>query len=315
METSSFTSASRAGVAAALGAYILWGILPIYWKMIHFVSAHEILAHRIVWSFVFMVVVLFLSGRFASFYAEARQIVTEPKKLLGITMASLLISVNWLTYIWAVNDNRIVETSLGYYMNPLVSVLLGVGVLKERLSFRQKLSFFLAFLGVLNMVVQVGTIPWVALILAISFALYGMFKKMVHAGAFTGLTLETLLVSPLAFFYLTRVYQGAETLPWLENTATLWLLIGTGVITAIPLILFARGANSLSLTLLGFLQYVSPTIALLLGIFLYNETFTLSHLVSFSFIWLALAVFSSGNIKGFAKVKNQWKKHEEIRES
>lgn len=302
MEDSRITY-SQAGIAAALGAYILWGILPVYWKLIHAVTAYEILAHRIIWSFVFMLLILLVSGKFTSFWAEARQIVAEPRKLFGITMASLLISINWLTYIWAVNDNRIVETSLGYYMNPLVSVLLGIGVLKERLSFWQKVSFGLAFLGVINMLVQLGSLPWVALVLAVSFALYGMCKKMVSVGPFTGITLETLIVSPIALVYLASQYQNGLPQILVDSPITLGLLAGTGIITAVPLILFAQGANKLSLTILGFLQYVSPTIALLLGVLLYHEAFTTVHWISFSFIWGALVIFSMAKTRMFVQLK------------
>lgn len=286
-----------AGMASTAVAYILWGILPIYWKAIDNVTAYEILAHRIIWSCCFMLCILFMTNDIRVFQDEVRQIIAEPKRLLGVVAASLLISVNWLTYIWAVNENRIIETSLGYYINPLVSVLLGVFVLREKLSFWQMISFGLALVGVVNMAVNFGSVPWVALLLAVSFALYGLFKKIVKVGAITSITLETVIVSPLALLYLIYLQQqgqGAFHLIW---QGTSGLLVGSGIVTAVPLILFSWGANRLPLTIMGFLQYISPTIGLILGIFLYHEPFTPVHLLSFGFIWLALAILSLSRTK------------------
>ncbi len=298
------TNDKMLGAASAAGAYMLWGVLPIYWKALDHVPAYEILAHRIIWSFCFMMFILFVTNGVKTFQDECRQIVSEPKRFFGVVAASLLISINWLTYIWAVNENRIIETSLGYYINPLVSVLLGIFVLKEKLSVWQVISFLLALVGVLNMAVNFGTVPWVALLLAISFALYGLFKKMVRVGSITGITLETLIVSPLALIYVSYLQQSGKGAFQFSWQGTSELLIGAGVVTAVPLILFACGANRLPLTLIGFLQYISPTIALILGIFLYHEPFTTAHLLSFGFIWLALAIFSLSRTKPFCRLES-----------
>ncbi|MDT8902374.1 EamA family transporter RarD [Anaeroselena agilis] len=281
-----------AGLASAVGCYILWGFLPIYWKFLSHVPALEILAHRIVWSFVFLIGLLAVTGKISPARREIAAILADRKKLAGVLAATVLISINWLVYIWAVNDSRILETSLGYYINPLVSVLLGIVVLKERLSLRQTVAVALAGLGVLNQAVNVGGLPWVSLALAFSFGLYGLCKKMLHIGAVTGITLETLLLSPISFLYLAWLQnQGVGALTP-GQPATAVLLILTGAVTAIPLLLFANAANRIPLTILGFIQYLSPTIALFVGVFIYHEPFSAGRFLSFAFIWAALAVFS-----------------------
>ena len=280
------------GVVCAIGAYFLWGILPIYWKIVREVPATEVLAHRILWSLFFMLCILLVTKRMKSFFEEFRQILSNPKQFAGVVMASLFISVNWCTYIWAVNDNRIIETSLGYYINPLVSVLLGILVLNEKLSFWQIVSFVLAVIGVFIMALNFGGIPWVSLLLAVSFAFYSLCKKIVKIGAITSITIETIVISPIALMYLAYIEQQGIGHFGSSSWGISGALLGSGVVTAIPLILFAKGANRLPLAMLGFVQYVSPTISLLVGVFLFNEAFTMIHFLSFGFIWLALVVFS-----------------------
>ena len=280
------------GVVCAIGAYCLWGILPIYWKLLREVPATEVLAHRILWSLFFMLCILLVTKRMKSFFEEFRQILSNPKQFAGVVMASLFISVNWCTYIWAVNDNRIIETSLGYYINPLVSVLLGILVLNEKLSFWQIVSFVLAVIGVFIMALNFGGIPWVSLLLAVSFAFYSLCKKIVKIGAITSITIETIMISPIALIYLAYIEQQGIGHFGISSWGISGALLGSGVVTAIPLILFAKGANRLPLAMLGFVQYVSPTISLLVGVFLFNEAFTMIHFLSFGFIWLALVVFS-----------------------
>ncbi|MDR3563961.1 MAG: EamA family transporter RarD [Negativicutes bacterium] len=292
------------GVASAISAYTIWGFLPIYWKLVKAVPALEILAHRFIWSLFFMVLVLALAKRMKSFQREIREIVARPGKILGVLAAAAIITVNWLIYIWAVNDSRIIETSLGYYINPLVSVLLGIVVLKEKLSFWQKVAVLLAALGVLNLTVNFGGIPWVALSLAVTFALYGLCKKMLQIGALTSITLETLLISPAAFLYLSYLHQHAASSFDLNTPLLAGLLIGSGVITAVPMVLFSNSANRLPLSVLGFIQYLSPTIALFVGIFLYHEPFSLTHLLSFGLIWLALATFSLSRTSAFVRLES-----------
>lgn len=281
-----------AGVASAVGCYLIWGFLPIYWKLIDNVPAMEILAHRVVWCFLFLLGLLAFTGRIGQTRRELASIAASRIKVAGVLAAAVIVTVNWFIYIWAVNDSRILETSLGYYINPLVSVLLGVVVLKERLTVRQAAAVALAALGVLNQAVHVGGLPWVSLSLAVSFGLYGLCKKMLNIGAITGLTLETFLLSPAALIYLAWLQyhgQGSFT-PGEPVTAA--LLFGTGVATAVPMLLFANAANRIPLSVLGFFQYLSPTIAMFVGIFLYHEPFSATQFVSFACIWAALAIFS-----------------------
>lgn len=216
----------------------------------------------------------------------------KAKTLLGVFLGSLLITLNWFIYIWAVNSNQVIETSLGYYINPLFTVFLGVIVLKERIDKWQILSLLLALLGVIVITVQYGKVPWVALSLAISFGLYGLVKKLSNLTSIIGLTMETMMVAPLALGYI--VYKHLEgtssliALPW----NVLILVVLSGVVTAIPLLLFAQGAKCVPLSTLGFIQYLSPSIALLLGIFLFKENFTKVDFISFGLIWLALGIYS-----------------------
>ena len=280
------------GIVSAICAYALWGFMPIYWKLLRQASALEILSHRVIWSLVFLFIFLLLARRLSAFRSEVRNIINEPRRIFGVFASTVIISLNWLVYIWAVNDNRIIETSLGYYINPLVNVLLGVVFLQERLSARQYLAVSLAVFGVLVLTLQFGEIPWVALMLAFSFAFYGLCKKLLGISATTGIMLETFLISPVAMLYLFFLHAHGAGLAGPENVFITVLFIGTGIFTALPMVLFANAANHLPLSMLGFIQYLSPTIALLTGVFLYHEPFTLTHGVSFGLIWLALALFS-----------------------
>ena len=280
------------GILSAVVAYLMWGFLPIYWKLLRQAGALEILSHRIFWSLFFLAVFLLLTRRLSAFRSEIRDLVRDRRRVCGVLVSTLLITLNWLIYIWAVNDSRIVETSLGYYINPLVNVLLGVALLKERLSTKQYLAVALAAAGVLNLTLNFGAFPWVALSLAVSFGLYGLCKKLLGLSPITGIALETLLISPVALIYLFSLeVQNAGTFGWANPLPTA-LFIGAGIVTAIPMVLFANAANQLPLSVLGFIQYLSPTIALLTGVFLYHEPFTYMHALSFGLIWLALALFS-----------------------
>ncbi|WP_099159312.1 EamA family transporter RarD [Virgibacillus ndiopensis] len=281
----------KIGIIYTAGAYLLWGFLPIYWKLVQQVSAGEILAHRIVWSFLFMIGVILCVRKWSEFIKECKIIMQDKKKLIGITLASIVISINWLTYIWAVNSDHVIQASLGYYINPLVSILLGIIVLKERLTRSQLLSFLIAGVGVINLAVSYGVFPWVSILLALSFGFYGLLKKMVDIGAMFGLAIETMIVTPIAFIYLLAISDNVGfTSGDLFNSTNL-LLIGAGIATAVPLLMFATGAKQIPLSMVGFLQYIAPTIMLILGVFLYHETFSRAHLISFSLIWIALIIY------------------------
>lgn len=297
------------GMLFAVGAYILWGILPIYWKLLEQVPAEEVLAHRIIWSFLFLLIILLLIGKFNDFLIELKTVSTQPKKLIGVVFTTIFISLNWFVYIWAVNNEQIIQTSIGYYINPLVSVLLGILVLKEKLSFWQVVALVLAAAGVLNITFHFGSIPWVSLILALSFGFYGLLKKMANLGAITGLTIETLFITPIAMLYLLYIGVSIEHVHsfHLENIEIIVLLICSGIFTALPLLLFASGTRRISLTLIGFFQYIAPTMTLIIGVWLYNEPFTEVHLHSFMFIWTGLLIFSLAKTKLFIRLQPKLK--------
>ena len=268
------------GIIYTMGAYILWGILPIYWKLIDEVPALEILSHRVIWSFIFvLIIVVILKRKILKNFFQVQM--SQKKTWLGLFLASLFISINWFTYIYAVNTNHIVEASLGYYINPLIAVLLGVFVLREKVNKMQAISFIIAGIGVLYMTISVGKIPWISLILALSFGFYGLSKKLIKVDSILGLLLETLFILPFAFLFLA--YLGVNDMQSF-STGTLTndlFLIGSGIATAIPLLWFGIGAQKIPLYLVGFLQYISPTISLILGVVLYGESFTTDHLDHF----------------------------------
>ncbi|WP_409289792.1 EamA family transporter RarD [Peribacillus sp. SCS-37] len=279
------------GIFFAALSYVMWGIVPIYWKWIQDVPADEILAHRVFWSFVFMMLLLFATRKLSGFILYVKEMAKQPKKLAALGAASILVSANWGIFIWAVNSGRILETSLGYYINPLVSVLLGVIVLREKLNMPQVISFLLAAVGVLILTLHYGKVPWVSLLLAITFGLYGLAKKMIQADSAIGLTLETMMITPLALGYFIYLTFQSETM-FFDSARNGLLLAGGGAVTALPLLYFAKGAQKVPLSMLGFLQYIAPTLTLILGVFVYHETFTKVHLLAFIFIWSALTIYT-----------------------
>src|SRR3954452_10684287 len=288
------------GIIYTAGAYLLWGILPIYWKFIDEVPALEILAHRVIWSFIFvLIIVVLLKRKILKNFFQVQM--SQKKTWLGLFLASLFISINWFTYIYAVNTNHIVEASLGYYINPLIAVLLGVFVLREKVNKMQAISFIIAGIGVLYMTISVGKIPWISLILALSFGFYGLSKKLIKVDSILGLLLETLFILPFALLFLAYLDLNNQHTFSTGSLTTDLLLIGSGVATAIPLLWFGIGAQKIPLYLVGFLQYISPTISLILGVVMYGETFTTDHLVTFACIWIAIAMFSVANIRQVIK--------------
>ena len=292
----------KVGIIYTASSYLLWGFLPIYWKLLQDVPAGEILANRIIWSFLFMLAVILLSRKWRLFVKECKLIVRDKRKLIGISLASVMISLNWLTYIWAVNNDHVIQASLGYYINPLVSILLGIIVLKETLASRELLSFILVGVAVIYLTISYGVFPWIALSLAFSFGFYGLLKKTVKIGAMFGLAIETMIVTPLALIYVP-LFTGNTFVQNDILSRTSLLLIGAGIVTAIPLLLFASGAKMIPLSMVGFLQYIAPTIMLILGVFVYDEKFTTAHLIAFSIIWVALIIYMLGKRKAKAPVK------------
>lgn len=278
---------------AALSTYLIWGVLPLYWNLLARAEANEILAHRIIWSFVFMVVVLMVTKRWQSFKEDCRALWQDKKRGAILLLAAFTISLNWLTYIWAVNHGHVIDTSIGYYINPLMSVLFGIVFFRERISGLKKISLLLAAIGIVLMTYQLGKLPWVAVVLAVSFSVYGALKKQLHLNPFSSITLETLLMVPFAVPYIGMLIMMSLANHFSLATPDLALyLMGTGVVTAVPLVLFSYGANLLPLNVLGFFQYISPTIGLLLGIFFFHETFGMAQISALGFVWVAIVLFT-----------------------
>lgn len=281
----------KQGIFFGLAAYVLWGILPVYWKALELVSPFEILSSRFMWSCVFVFLLIIFQKKWPLFAKEVKQVFSNVKTGAAMAAAGITISFNWGTFIWAVNNGHIVETSMGYYINPLVSILFAVVFLRERLDKMQLAAITCAFIGVASMVYSFGKIPWVSLTLAFTFALYGLLKKILPVSALTSIMLETLLITPLALVYEYSLWQQGVSFYASGNLQVIMMLTGAGIVTAIPLLLFTAGARLLPLKIIGFLQYISPTLTLLIGVFVYNESFTASHLLAFEWIWAALLLF------------------------
>lgn len=281
----------KQGIFFGLAAYVLWGILPVYWKALELVSPFEILSSRFMWSCVFVFLLIIFQKKWLLFTKEVKQVFSNVKTGAAMAAAGITISFNWGTFIWAVNNGHIVETSMGYYINPLVSILFAVVFLRERLDKMQLAAITCAFIGVASMVYSFGKIPWVSLTLAFTFALYGLLKKILPVSSLTSIMLETLLITPLALVYEYSLWQQGVSFYASGNLQVIMMLTGAGVVTAIPLLLFTAGARLLPLKIIGFLQYISPTLTLLIGVFVYNEAFTASHLLAFGWIWAALLLF------------------------
>lgn len=287
----------RKGLWAAIACYIIWGILPLYWKLLSGAGAYEILAHRIIWSFVFMTMLLLFLGMGPLFRDTVKSLCTHRIKGVLMIAASFLITANWCIFIWAVTHDHIVDSSFGYYINPLVNVFLGVLLFHEKLSKLKWFSIIIALIGIIGMSVELGRLPLVSVSLAFTFALYGAAKKKLHINPFVSITLETLLVLPLALWYAGSLYLSGEGHFLVGNAAMNWLFIGAGIVTATPLVLFSSGANNLPLNVLGFCQYLSPSLSLLLGIFLYHEPFNVVQITGFSVIWISLVLFTISDFR------------------
>jgi chloramphenicol-sensitive protein RarD len=278
----------RGGVLAAGSAYLIWGLFPLYFHALQGVPAGEVLAHRVAWSALFMAALVTALRRWPGVLEQLRR----PGMLRGLVASALLISLNWLVYIWAVQSGRVLEASLGYFITPLVSVLLGVLFLREPLSRRQVVAVGLAAAGVLWLVAWVGKVPWVSLTLAGSFGLYGLFRKQLAVDAVAGLLAEVLVLAPLALGWLGWLaWRGAGHFTAAPHVTA--LLVLTGVVTAVPLMLFAVGVRRLTLATVGLLAYLNPTTQFSLAVWRFGETFTVAHAVAFGCIWASLALYSS----------------------
>lgn len=280
----------RTGISAGLGAFVLWGIAPVYFKLTVFADILEVLAHRALWSFVFCLILVFALG----LGPDLRRAIAGRRNRLMLLGTAILIGGNWWLYVWAVTSGRVLDCSLGYFLNPLVSIAMGVLLLRERLSARQWVAVGLAGAGILVQVVLAGKLPWISVTLAVSFACYGLIRKLVRVESLVGLTMETGYVTPLALGYLLWLGAGAE--PALAMTTgsitEILLLLGLGPLTAVPLWLFAIGARKLPLSTVGLMQYVAPSLQFVLAIVWFDEPFSAVQGLSFSLIWMALALYS-----------------------
>lgn len=277
------------GVLLALGGFIIWGLFPLYWKLLVHVNAFEVLSHRVLWSVPFIGIVIFISQRGTELFTTLRQ----PKRLGVLTLSAMLISLNWGVYIWAISVDKVVEASMGYYLTPLLNVVIGVAVFGEHMARIQKIAVAIAIAGVLYLFVTKGVAPWVALILGISFAAYGALRKHAVQDSVTGLFLETLLISPLAIGYVAWLASNHASAFLAGPMSTTLLLAGAGVVTATPLMLFVAGAKRLHYATVGLLFYLTPSIQFLIGTFIFHEPLDSSDLVAFGCIWLALVLFAS----------------------
>ena len=276
------------GVLSALGCFMIWGLFPIYFKLLNHVPALEVLAHRILGSAVLLVVLILGRKQGALLLAVFR----NRRHLRFYLHTTLLISTNWLLYIWAVQTGRILEASLGYYINPLVNVILGVLFLRERLNPRQWSAVAIAAIGVLVMVIGHGVFPWISLSLALSFGSYGLLRKKAGHAAMLGLCVETLLITPLALLFLiVLTVRGGSALAGNLDGQSAWLLLAAGPVTVVPLLLFLQATQYLRLSIVGLIQYLTPTLQFLLAVVVYHEPFTSIHLLTFGCIWLALTLY------------------------
>lgn len=275
------------GILNGLAAYALWGFFPIYWKFLHQVPALQVIGHRISWSFVLLMIIIFATRQWKDFRTAA----LAPKVIGIYSIAAVLLTVNWLVYVWGVNAGFIVETSLGYFINPLLSVLLGVIFLRERLRPMQWVPVGIAAIGVIYLTTVYGRLPWIALSLAFSFGFYGFVKKLAPLGSLFGLTLETAIAFPFALIYLLIIELNGAGAFVQDGASITILLIGAGAVTTIPLLMFASAAKQIPLTVVGLLQYIAPTLQFLIGVFLYKEPFDHSHLIGFGVVWAALIIF------------------------
>lgn len=287
----------RVGVIYGLAAYLWWGFIAVYFKVTAAISPLEILAHRIVWSLLLLLLLIGLRGRLGEF----RSVLRDRRTLLTLCGTTLLIALNWLLFIWAVGSGRLVQASLGYFMNPLVNVLLGFVFLRERLRPLQTVAVLLALVGILWLTFGYGKPPLISLTLAFSFAFYGLLRKRVRASGVQGLAAETLLLAPAAILWMLWRARHGELAFAHRGWDLSLLLMAAGPITALPLVWFAEGARRLRLATMGFLQYVTPSLQLLLAVAAFGESFTRDHAVSFGLIWTALALYTTDTVRGLSR--------------
>ena len=283
---------ARKGIAFGLAAYFLWGFLPVYFKLLGGVLPTEVVAHRILWSVLLLAALIAVTHR----WVQLRAALTNPRALKILAASALLIGVNWLVYIWAIGARHVLETSLGYFLNPLVNVVMGVVLLKERLTRAQGVAVALAAIGVSVLAIGAASGLWISLALALSFATYGLLRKVAPVDSLEGLAIETILLAPAAALYLFWLSRNDGTSFGTETQVSVLLALG-GIVTAVPLLLFAAAARRLRYSTLGLLQYIAPTIQFLLAVLVYGEHLTTAHLICFALIWTGLAIYAVDGLR------------------
>lgn len=289
---------ARIGLLTGIGAFGLWGFAPLYFKLLGHINAVEIISHRVLWSVVFLLLVLVIRHQ----KGVLKHIQVTPATLVILACSGLLIGLNWLIFVFAVNTDRVLSTSLGYFINPLVSVLLGLIVFKEHLNGLQVLAVLLAGAGTLHLTLAVGEFPWIALSLALSFGLYGVIRKKVDVGPMVGLFWETLMVLPLALGWLVWMHYSAQSDGDLSSAGEVMVLMGTGLMTVIPLVLFAAAVRRLYLSTIGLMQYIAPSLSFCMAVFIFDEPFGLDHAITFGCIWTGLCLYSYSSWKNHVRV-------------
>ena len=286
----------KQGIINGVAAYVLWGIYPLYWRMLQTVSPAEILINRMIWSFVTLFIVIFGLRLLKTLKETVIGIIKDKKKLALLILAAALISINWFVFTFAMVSGRVIEASLGYYINPILNILIGVVILKERLNKYQSIAALMVTIAVLYLTIAYGSFPWIALVLAASFGCYGIVKKFIPVDPFFGLFLETALIFPVATFFFTFLLFNGTSAYLQSNTTIILLLMGAGFITISPLFFFSKAIKQLPLSFLGFLQYIGPSINMVVAIFILGENFTRIHLITFGLIWLACLLFSTSHL-------------------
>ena len=300
MNSTDQRSGYNAGLIAGIGAYVMWGLVPLYWPLLKPASAMEILSHRVVWSLVFLLIIVY----FKKLFSDIKVALFDKRKMILLFFASIFITINWGVFIWAVNNGHVIETSLGYFINPLVSVALGVIVLKEKLRTLQKVAVGLTFVAVTFLTLTLGHPPYIALSLAFSFGFYGLVKKMANVKAIPSLTLESLMITPFfAVFLYYLSSQNELTFVELGPIHSLWL-VTAGIVSVIPLMLFSTAVLRIPLVVLGLLQALGPIIQFLLGYFVFDEPMITARWVGFLIVWLAVSVFSYDAVRTYRSNKN-----------
>lgn len=281
------------GVLFVFSTYLFWGVQPIFWKQLKHIDSFQLIAHRIFWSFLFFLIIL----KYQNKISEIKEVMKDRKKFILTVFAGYLISANWLIYIYAINSNRILETSLGYYINPIISVILGMIFLKEKFNKNQILSFVFACLGVLVIIVKFRSLPWIAMLLPVMFGVYGLIKKLTNLDPVVSMAIETMAIMPIGFGYLLFTEITNKGHLFSDGPLITFYLIMTGVVTSLPLWWFAIGARKIKLSSIGFIQFISPTISLIIGVLIYNEVFERTQMISFGLIGIGIIIYINAMYK------------------